>query len=88
MPFTFALIIARHKDTVKPQRTNAPLFPPLLRSRWMRPIVRRRSNLIPTLQAKNVEVAISGMTINDARKKLKENGEYDKIFAKWFGGKK
>ena len=26
--------------------------------------------------------------INDALKKLKENGEYDKIFAKWFGGKK
>ena len=26
--------------------------------------------------------------INDALKKLKENGEYDKIFAKWFGEKK
>ena len=26
--------------------------------------------------------------INAALKKLKENGEYDKIFAKWFGEKK
>ena len=26
--------------------------------------------------------------INDALQKLKENGEYDKIFAKWFGEKK
>ena len=26
--------------------------------------------------------------VNDALKKLKENGEYDKIFAKWFGEKK
>jgi polar amino acid transport system substrate-binding protein len=26
--------------------------------------------------------------INAAFKKLKENGEYDKIFAKWFGEKK
>lgn len=26
--------------------------------------------------------------INDALKKLKENGEYDKIFAKWFGEQK
>ncbi len=26
--------------------------------------------------------------INEALKKLKENGEYDKIYAKWFGGQK
>ena len=26
--------------------------------------------------------------VNDALKKLKENGEYDKIYAKWFGGQK
>ena len=26
--------------------------------------------------------------INAALKKLKENGEYDKIFAKWFGAQK
>ena len=26
--------------------------------------------------------------INAALKKLKENGEYDKIYAKWFGGAK
>ena len=26
--------------------------------------------------------------INAALKKLKDNGEYDKIYAKWFGGKK
>ena len=26
--------------------------------------------------------------INDALKKLKDNGEYDKIYAKWFGEKK
>ena len=33
----------------------------------------------------NTELATK---INDALKKLKENGEYDKIYAKWFGGAK